>query len=297
MLALDLGVFNRKSHEIKAKEAAIWVSIWVSLAAIFNVGVYHFLGTQKGLEFTTGYLIEYMLSVDNMFVFVLVMSAFSVPRQYQHRLLFYGILGALIMRAILIAAGVWLTSQFHWIFYAFGAFLIFTGIRMAAEKDNEIDPENNPLVKFVSRHFPVVHHFHGGKFFTKEDIGGRLRLAATPMFLALLCIEFTDLVFAMDSIPAIFAITQDPFIVYTSNIFAILGLRSLYFLLAHALDKFHLLKYGIAAILCFVGTKMLTKDVVEMPMIWSLVVIVSVMALSIGLSLVMPARKKSDKEA
>ncbi len=296
LLALDLGVFNRRAHEVRPKEAATWVAIWVSLAAVFNAGVYHFLGMEKGLQFTTGYLIEEMLSVDNMFVFVLVMTAFRVPKIYQHKLLFYGILGALLMRGSLIAAGAWLIANFHWIFYAFGAFLLFTAFRMVTDKDSELDPHNNPIVKYISRHMPVVSEFHDGKFFIKRESDGRR--AATPLFLALVCIEFTDLVFAMDSIPAIFAVTEDPFIVFTSNVFAILGLRSLYFLLSHALDKFHYLKHGIAAVLTFVGLKMLTKDVAEVPMLWSLVFIACTMAISITASLLLPRKKgTSDKEA
>ncbi len=296
LLALDLGVFNRRAHEVRPKEAAVWVAIWVSLAAIFNAGIYYFLGTEKGLQFTTGYLIEEMLSVDNMFVFVIVLRAFRVPKIYQHKLLFYGILGALLMRGILIGAGVWLVTNFHWIFYAFGAFLMFTAFRMVTDHDTELNPEKNLVVQYITKHMPVVGEFHDGKFFvTRETDGTR---AATPLFLALVCIEFTDLVFAMDSIPAIFAVTQDPFIIFTSNVFAILGLRSLYFLLSHALDKFHYLKHGIAIILTFVGLKMLTKDVAEVPMLWSLAFIVCTMALSVAASLLLPRKKgTSDKEA
>lgn len=295
MLALDLGVFNRRSHVIKPKEAGTWVAVWITLAALFNVGVYVVLGTEKGMQFTTGYLLEEMLSVDNMFVFVLIMTAFRVPAEYQHKLLFYGILGALIMRGAMIAAGVWLFAHFQWVFYVFGIFLVYTAVRMASEKEPDIDPQHNPVVENFAKHFPVVHHYHGAKFFVKEEIDGKLRMAATPLFLALLSIELTDLVFALDSIPAIFGVTQDPFIVYTSNVFAILGLRSMYFLLSHALDRFHLLKYGVAAILAFVGVKMLTHDVVDIPMVWSLVFIILAMIASIGLSLIHRHKMPEDR--
>lgn len=274
MLAIDLGIFNRRSHEVKPREAITWVLVWITLAAIFNGGIYYFAGFDKGLEFTTGYLIEEMLSVDNMFVFVLVMSAFRVPAKHQHRLLFFGIIGALIMRGGLIAAGAWLVQHVHWIFYAFGVFLCFTAFRMATESQEDIKPEQNPIVVYLAKHVPQLNN---------------------PLILALICLEITDLLFALDSIPAIFAVTTDPFIVYTSNVFAILGLRSMYFLLAHAMEKFHLMKFGVSLILAFVGIKMLTKDVVELPMVWSLAFIVVVMTGSIFLSWV--ATKRNEMRA
>jgi tellurite resistance protein TerC len=291
MLALDLGVFNKRTHEVKPKEAGMWVTLWVSLAVTFNIGVYYFMGMEKGLQFTTGYLIEQSLSVDNMFVFVLVMQSFRVPPAYQHKLLFYGVLGAIVMRGILIVAGVALVNQFHWMFYVFGAFLIYTGFRVMSEGESaHVDPSHNPLVQFFARHFPVIKEMRGARFFVREEIEGKLKWVATPMFLAVLCLEFTDLLFAVDSIPAIMAITNDPFILFTSNVFAILGLRSLYFLLAHMVGRFQLLKYGIGLVLGFVGLKMLTKDVLELPMVWSLGVIVVIIGGSVVLSLLLARR-------
>ncbi len=223
MLALDLGVFHRKTHAVTLKESLAWTAVWVALALAFNVGVWHFAGPQKGLEFFTGYLIEKSLSVDNVFVFALLFSYFAVPAQYQHKVLFWGILGALVMRAIMIAAGAALITNFSWIVYIFGAFLILTGIKMIVKRDEEIHPERNPVVKWFKRMMPVTSDYRGDKFFVREN-GVRM---ATPLFVVLLLVEITDLIFAVDSIPAIFAVTTDPFIVYTSNVFAILGLRSL----------------------------------------------------------------------
>jgi tellurite resistance protein TerC len=278
MLALDLGVFNRKTHVVKPKEAAIWVVFWVMLAVLFNIGVYVFQGTEKGLQFTTGYLIEQSLSVDNMFVFVLVLQSFRIPKEKQHRLLFFGVLGAIVMRGALIFAGIVLIHKFHWLLYAFGAFLLYTSFRVFTDdEDPNVDPQNNPLIRFTSRRFPKLRDNH--------------------WLLALICLELTDVIFAMDSIPAIFAITDDAFILFTSNIFAILGLRSMYFLLAHAIGKFHLLRYGIGLVLGFVGLKMVSRDLVELPMLWSLAFIVVVIGASVGLSLIVPSRRGTKPSA
>lgn len=267
MLALDLGVFHRKAHEVKLKEAATWSVVWISLAMVFNLLLYFFWdrispGSQysngeAGLAFLTGYIIEKSLSVDNIFVFVLIFTFFAVPQQYQHRVLFWGILGALLMRGAMIGLGAALIKEFHWVVWIFGAFLIFTGIRMAFHKTEAIDPEKNPLIRLFKRFMPVSEHYDGQKFFTRRNG----ILMATPLFVCLLMVEFTDLVFAVDSIPAIFAVTQDPFIVYTSNVFAILGLRSLYFLLAGMMHKFYYLKQGLAVVLSFAGIKMFWPDI------------------------------------
>ncbi len=281
MLALDLGVFHRKAHEVAPREAAGWSIFWVTLALIFNVGVYYYMGPTAGLEFLTGYLIEKALSVDNIFVFVLVFSYFRVPSKYQHRVLFWGILGALVMRGGMIAAGAVLIKQFHWIIYVFGAFLVFTGIRMATHDSNEIEPESNPVIRLLRRFMRVTPIYHGSHFFVSEEIAGRARLVATPLFVVLVMIETTDLVFAVDSIPAIFAVTEDPFLVYTSNVFAILGLRALYFLLAGVIHQFHYLKIGLSAVLVFVGAKMLLTDIYKVPIVISLVVIGSLLLISV----------------
>jgi tellurite resistance protein TerC len=281
MLALDLGVFHRKAHEVSMKEATAWSAVWISLALLFNVGIWHFMGPQAGLEFLTGYLIEKSLSVDNIFVIALLFSYFAVPSLYQHRVLFWGILGALVMRAAFILAGSALLASFHWIIYIFGGFLILTGVKMALTRDTEIHPEHNPLMKLVRRLVPVTSDYRGQKFFVRENG----KLWATPLFLVLVMVESTDLVFAVDSIPAIFAVTKDPFIVYTSNVFAILGLRSLYFLLAGVMQKFVYLKLGLSAILVFVGVKMTIVDFYKIPSSVSLLVIAALLAISIGASL------------
>ncbi|MCP2043000.1 TerC family protein [Pontibacter sp. HSC-36F09] len=282
MLALDLGVFNRKAHVVSVKEALTWSGVWISLALTFNGLIYYWFGEAKAVEFLTGYLIEKSLSVDNIFVFVLVFGYFGIPAIYQHKILFWGILGALVMRVIFIFAGVALIEKFHWTIYIFGAFLIYTGYKMFTNKGTSIDPENNPVIKFFRRVMPVTNQLHGDKFFVKVD-GKRL---ATPLFLVLILIETTDLIFAVDSIPAILAITQDQFIVYTSNVFAILGLRSLYFALAHVVDRFVYLSYGLAIILTFVGTKMLLIDIFKIPTFISLLVIAIILIFSIVLSFV-----------
>ena len=292
MLVLDLKVFHRKPHEIKIKEALGWSAFWIALALIFNVGVYYWMGSQAGLEFLTGYLIEKSLSIDNIFVFLLVFSYFKVPALHQHKILFWGILGALVFRAIFIFTGVALINQFHWIIYVFGAFLIVTGIKLALEKNKEIHPEKNLFLRLFARLMPISKKYDGSKFFTKE--GGRR--VATPLFVVLLVIESTDVIFAVDSIPAILAITQDPFIVYTSNAFAILGLRALYFALESLMVLFHHLHYGLSAILVFVGSKMLLVDVYKIPTGIALGVVGGILALSIILSLIYkPTSSKLDK--
>jgi tellurite resistance protein TerC len=290
MLALDLGVFHRKAHVVTFKESMAWTVVWVSLAMLFNLGIAHYMGDAKALEFFTGYVIEKSLSVDNVFVFALLFSYFAVPAQYQHKVLFWGILGALIMRAVMIALGAKLITEFAWIIYVFGVFLIATGIKMIVKRETEIHPENNPLVKLFKRFMPVTPEFQGEKFFIrKEGI-----LMATPLFVVLLLVEFTDLIFAVDSIPAIFAVTKDPFIVYTSNVFAILGLRSLYFALAGVMDKFHYLKVGLGVVLSFVGVKMLlghTEWKIDTHL--SLAVIVMVLTASVVASLIWPKKPQA----
>lgn len=281
MLALDLGVFHRKAHVVSLKEAAAWSIVWIALALVFNIGVYFWSGSEPALKFFTGYLIEKSLSVDNIFVFVLIFSAFSVPAAFQHRVLFWGILGALLLRGTLILVGSVLLNEFHWIIYVFGAFLILTGIKMAFQRHAEQHPEDNPLVRLVRRLLPMTNGYEGNRFFVRR--AGRW--LATPLLLVLLSVEFTDIIFAVDSIPAIFAVTQDPFIVYTSNVFAILGLRSLYFVLAGVVDKFYYLKLGLSAILVFVGTKMVLADVYKIPVAISLLVIAAVLAIAVVASL------------
>jgi tellurite resistance protein TerC len=288
LLALDLGVFHRKSHTVSLREAAGWTAAWVTLAAIFGGVLFFWQGGEQALQFATGYVIEYSLSVDNIFIFVLLFTFFRVPPQYQHRILFWGIIGALIMRGTLILVGAALIEQFHWIIYVFGAFLIFTGLRMAFERgETEIHPDDNPLVRIARRVMPIASGNHGDRFFVRQDG----KLAATSLFLVLLIVESTDLIFAVDSIPAIFAVTHDPFIVYTSNVFAILGLRSLYFLLSGVMDKFHYLKLGLSGILTFVGVKMLLTDTpYRIPISLSLLVIVGILAVAIIASLIRARR-------
>jgi tellurite resistance protein TerC len=289
MLALDLGVFHRKAHVVSFREAVAWTIAWVSLAMIFNLGIWHYAGAQKALEFTTGYVIEYSLSVDNIFVFAMLFSYFAVPASYQHRVLFWGILGALIMRATMIGAGTVLITKFSWIIYVFGGFLILTGIKMIVKQEEEMHPERNPVVRWFTRFMPVTSDYRGDKFFVREN-GMRM---ATPLFVVLLLVEVSDIIFAVDSIPAIFAVTRDPFIVYTSNIFAILGLRSLYFALAGVLDKFHYLKIGLGVVLTFVGVKMLLGHTPwKIDTLVSLGVIVTILAGSIIVSLLRPKKIK-----
>jgi len=291
MLALDLGVFHRKSHAVSGKEALTWSLVWISLSLVFNAIIYFFwdrmmpqssyTNMEAALAFFTGYLIEKSLSVDNIFVFILIFSFFGVPAAYQHRVLFWGILGALLMRGALIAVGAALLEQFHWIIYLFGAFLIFTGIRMARHQEEEIHPDQNPVVKLFRKIMPVTENFEKDKFFIRR--AGKI--VATPLFLILLIVESTDLVFAVDSIPAIFAVTREPFIVYTSNVFAILGLRALYFLLANVMDKFQYLKLGLSAVLTFIGIKMVIVDLYHIPVGLSLAIVASILTIAVLASL------------
>lgn len=287
MLALDLGVFHRKSHEVKIKEALIWSAVWISMAMVFNYGIYVYMGEIKAMEFLTGYVIEKSLSIDNLFVFIMIFSYFNVDKKYQHKVLFWGILGALIMRSIFIFAGVALISKFHWIIYIFGAFLIFTGAKMLFQKDEKMDPNKNPLVRLFKRFYPVTDTMNGDRFFVKINA----KTFATPLFVVLLLVEFTDLIFAVDSIPAIMAITSDPFIIFTSNVFAILGLRALYFALAGITQYFHYIKYGLSTILVFVGLKMLMVDFFKIPVMISLFTILGILVISVVASLVFPKKE------
>lgn len=285
LLALDLGVFHRDAHVVRTREAAIWSAIWVTLSLLFGLFVYFEFGKQAGTEFITGYLIEKSLSVDNLFVFVLIFTYFKVPPQYQHRILFWGILGALVMRAGLIGVGAFLIDRFHWIIYVFGAFLVFTGARMGLGKEHDVDVEHNPLIRLVRKRFPITSEYHGQRFFVKKE--GQTWV--TPMFIVLVLIESTDLLFALDSIPAIFAITENEFIVYTSNIFAILGLRALYFLLANVITRFYALRYGLSLILVYIGVKMLlTYFEIHIPTWISLAAVGVTLALSVLYSLLFP---------
>ncbi len=282
MLALDLGVFHREAHEVGFREALAWSVVWIALSLAFNAWIFLQFGRTKGLEFLTGYLIEKSLSVDNVFVFILLFASFAVPKAYEHRVLFWGILGALVMRAAFIAAGAIILQRFHWVVYVFGAFLVLTGFRILFRGDAEVHPERNPVLRLFRRFVPVVAEYHGPRFTLLRD--GRRH--ATPLLLVLVAIEATDLVFAVDSIPAIFAVTNDPFIVYTSNIFAILGLRALYFLLAGAVGKFRYLKVGLGLILVFVGAKMLLLGVYKIPTVLSLLAVAGILAGSIVASLI-----------
>ncbi|HVF49547.1 MAG TPA: TerC family protein [Pyrinomonadaceae bacterium] len=290
MLALDLGLLNRKAHAITYKEATTWSAIWVSLALCFAGLVFWRQGSATGLEFLTGYLIELSLSVDNLFVFLLIFSYFKVPSKYQHRVLFWGVMGALILRITMIGIGAALIERFHWIIYVFGAFLIYTGIQMFREGETKLQPEEMWLVRVVTRYIPITRHYDGEKFFTRVDG----KLMGTLLLLVLVIVEVTDLVFAVDSIPAIFGITTNTFIVYTSNVFAILGLRSLYFLLAGVVEKFHYLKMGLAIVLTFVGVKMISEPFIgeyigKQPLILvSLGVVAVVLLASVAASLIWP---------
>ncbi|HEX8505949.1 MAG TPA: TerC family protein [Hymenobacter sp.] len=285
LLLLDLLVFNRKAHEIKLREALGWSVFWVALSLCFNVVVYRTMGREAGLQWLTGYLVEKALSVDNLFVFLLIFNYFKVPGQYQHRILFWGVLGALVLRAVFILVGGALLAKFHFLIYLLGAFLVYTGIRMGLSAgEPEIDPENNPVVRFLSRHLPITRQLDGGKFFIKKD---GLRFA-TPLFVVLVMVETTDVVFAADSIPAILAITRDTFVVFTSNVFALLGLRAMYFALASMMRLFHYLHYGLSLILVFIGTKILLENVFPIPMPWALGVVGGLLLLSIVASVVWP---------
>jgi tellurite resistance protein TerC len=281
MLALDLGVFHRTAHAVSLKEAAVWSTVWVALAFGFAALVWWRFGKERGLEFTTGYLIEKALSVDNIFVFVVIFGAFSIPSVHQHRVLFWGILGALAMRAAFIFAGTALLERFHWTLYLFGALLLVTGLKLLRSKPETSEPQKSWVVRLSSRYIPVTSGLRAGRFFVRETG----RWLATPLFLALVAVEFSDLLFAVDSIPAIFGVTQDPFIVFTSNIFAILGLRSLYFLLAGIVTRFRYLNVGLALVLVFVGLKMLLTDVYPLPVSASLAVVAILIGGAIALSL------------
>jgi len=281
MLALDLGVFHRKAHVVGYKEAAIWSGVWIGLALVFNAGIGWFFGAERAGEFLAGYLIEKSLSVDNIFVFVVIFGSLGIPPQYQHRVLFWGILTALILRAIMIFAGVAALAKFHWLIYVFGGFLVLTGIKLWLQRDKAKSPEDSKVLRWARKVIPTTTRFDEQRFFTMEN-GKRM---ATPLFLALILIEVSDVIFAVDSIPAIFAVTSDPFIVFTSNIFAILGLRSLFFMLAGMVDKFRYLKVGLALVLVFVGVKMLILDVYKIPALVSLTVILGILAAAIIFSL------------
>ena len=297
MLALDLWVFGgNKAHKVSVKEAGAWSLGWFSLALLFNAGLWYYLkGTvgpeiaeQKSLEFLSGYLIEKALSVDNVFIFLLIFTAFGVKPEYQRRVLIYGVLGAIVMRAVMILAGAWVVTEFKWVLYLFGAFLLFTGLKMLKAVDDEPDVKNNPVLKWARKVLPVAEGDHGEKFIVTKE-GKRY---VTTLFLVLILIEVTDLIFAVDSIPAIFAITSDPFIVFTSNMFAILGLRALYFLLADVADRFHLLKYGLALVLCFIGLKMLLLPWIHIPVHISLTVVAVLIGSSVIASLYATRKKK-----
>jgi tellurite resistance protein TerC len=289
MLVLDLGVFHRRAHTVKFREALIWSAAWIALAAIFAVVIFFWHGRTPALEFVTGYVIELSLSVDNLFVFLLIFRFFQVPAIHQHKVLFWGILGALIMRAIFIAAGVSLIERFHWITYVFGAFLIYSGIKLFFQDEAEIHPEKNPVLRLFRRWVPVTKDYVGNKFFVRNP-----GLYATPLFVVLLVVETTDLLFAVDSIPAILAITRDAFIVYTSNVFAILGLRSMYFALAGMMEMFRYLHYGLSLVLVFVGAKMLLSHYFEIPTHLALAAVAGVLAISVIASIANP-RKKAAK--
>jgi tellurite resistance protein TerC len=284
MLALDLGVFHRKAHVVRPREAGIWVAVWVSLALVFAAGLWYFENRDVALTFLTGYVIEESLSVDNLFVMVVIFNYFAVPATAQHRVLFYGILGALVMRGLFIGLGALLLSRFEWILYVFGAMLLFTGIRMLFKQDEEFEGEQNKVVRLVRRYIPMTTSYSGTSFFVSDN-GKRV---ATPLLLVLILVEFTDLIFAVDSIPAIFGITRDPFLVFTSNIFAILGLRSMYFLLAAVIEQFWLLKYGLAIILSFIGVKMLGEKFYHVDILLSLGIVLGTLARSIAASMIWP---------
>ena len=292
MLSLDLGLFNRRAHTIKYKEAWIWSAVWVTLAMIFAGLVFYYQGTQRGFEFLTGYLIELSLSVDNLFVFLLIFSYFKVPAKFQHRVLFWGVMGALFMRLTMIFVGAALIDRFHWIIYIFGGFLVYTGIKMFSHEDTDMQPDQNPVVRAVTRFLPISHHYDEQKFFTR--VNGKL--TGTLLFLVLIVVEVTDLIFAVDSIPAIFAITTNTFIVYTSNVFAILGLRSMYFLLAGVVEKFRYLRTGLAIVLTFIGVKMLLGAVsIHIPIQASLAFVALVLVGSVVASLLIPAPDDAPK--
>jgi len=292
MLLVDLAVFHKKEHEESITEALVWTGVWITLAVIFGAGVYYFMGSKTALDYFTGYLIEKSLSVDNIFVFLLVFSYFKVPSKFQHKVLFWGIFGALVMRLIFIFTGVALLERFHWIIYVFGGFLIYTGIKLAFEKDKEVHPERNPVLKLVRKIFPTTKSYYGAQFFIRR-MG---KLMATPLFIVLIVIETTDLVFAIDSIPAVLAITRDQFVVYSSNAFAILGLRALYFAVSGIMQLFHYLHYGLSLILIFVGIKMLLSEFYHIPTPYTLAFIGLTLTVSIVASIMYPQENPLPKE-
>ena len=288
IMALDLGILNRNAHEVKFKEALGWCTVWILTALAFNAGVYVWYGHDKATEFLAAYVIEYALSIDNIFVFIIIITHFHVPKKYQHKVLFWGILAAIFLRAVFIGLGVVVIQRFAWVMYLFGAFLVFSGVKLALKKEGDVDPEKMGGVGLLKKIMPITHAPDHGHFFSRID--GKLH--ATTLFVALVVINVADIVFAVDSIPAVLAISHDPFIAYTSNIFAIMGLRSLYFALAGVMDLFHYLKYGLSVILIFVGVKMLIAEHVHMPVVASLGVILGVLAASIGASMVWPVKKQ-----
>lgn len=291
MLSLDLGLFNRKAHAIRYREAVIWSAVWIAFAMLFAGVVFWYQGTDLGLKFLTGYVIELSLSVDNLFVFLLIFSFFKVPAKVQHRVLFWGVMGALVMRLTMIFVGASLINRFHWILYIFGAFLVYTGIKMFRQEDSDLQPEENPIVRAITRYIPISRSYEGEKFFTR--VQGKL--TGTLLLLVLVIVEVTDLVFAVDSIPAIFAITTNTFIVYTSNVFAILGLRSMYFLLAGVVEKFQYLRMGLAIVLTFIGVKMLIEALHVVIPVWiSLIVVATVLLSSVAASLIWPKDAEMD---
>jgi tellurite resistance protein TerC len=281
MLALDLGVFHKHAHTVGYREALTWSGVWIGLALVFNLAIWQLFGAERGLEFLTGYVIEKSLSIDNIFVFVIIFSALKIPALYQHRVLFWGILSALALRAVMIFAGAALLAKFHWLIYVFGVFLVITGVKLFLQRNKEEHPENGWAMRTAQRVLPSTNRFDGAHFFTREN-GRRL---ATPLFMALMLVEASDIIFAVDSIPAIFAVTTDPFIVFTSNIFAILGLRSLFFLLANLVDKFRYLKVGLAAVLVFVGAKMSLAEWIKVPSLLSLLVVLVILGIAVAASL------------
>jgi tellurite resistance protein TerC len=287
-LALDLFVFHREAHEVRLREAAVWVAIWMSLATAFGFWTWYEAGAERGLEFFAGYLIEQALSVDNIFVFIIIFKYFGTPPEYRHRVLFWGILGAVLLRGLFVILGVALISQFQWVLYVFGVFLVYTGIKILRHSEMEMDPEQNPAIRFLQRHLRIVNRHEGQKFLVRQDG----KLWATPLLVVLLVIEATDVVFAVDSIPAIFGVTDDPFIIFTSNIFAVLGLRALYFVLHGLMSKFDFLHYGLGLVLAFVGVKMLASEWVHIPIQWSLGVIVALLGGSIVISWFFDPKKK-----
>lgn len=293
MLILDLFVLNRKSEVVKVKEALWWSAFWISLALLFNIGIWiwHPRGEEAALEFLTGYLIEESLSVDNLFVFMMIFTFFRVPQQYQRKVLFWGIIGALVLRAAFIVVGVSLLQKFGWIKFILGAFLVFTGIKMVTSQDEEINPSKNPIIKLINKIIPVTKQYHGDKFFVKI----RKVWFATPLFIVVLVVETTDVIFALDSIPAILAITDDAFILYTSNVFALMGLRSLYFALAGIMQLFHYIHYGLAVILSFIGVKLVIEHWYKIDTVYSLIIVGGILALSVVLSLIFPQKKELEE--